>query len=331
MRPGWVARRPLLLGTGAAALAGRASAQGGSAEAWPARTVRIVVGFAPGGPSDTYARLLAPELQAIWGQPVVVENRAGANGVIGTEAVARADPDGTTLLSTATNHAMNAAAYAHLPYDTIGSFASVCLTATAPTVLVVNPGRVPAQDLQGFVAYARAHPGEVSYATSGAGGAGHFAGEMFKTRAMLDMPHIPYRGTAPAVQDLIAGNVAASFATLTTVLTVIKAGRLRAIAVAMRERVPLLPDTPTFEEGGYPGFEADVWYGILAPARTPAPLVARIARDIQSIQAKPAFRKALAEQASLPAVAGPEEFAALIRREVPQWMAVAREAHITVE
>ncbi|MBL6457693.1 tripartite tricarboxylate transporter substrate binding protein [Belnapia sp. T6] len=319
------ARRPLLL-----ALPGLALAAGARAQAWPARPVRIVVGFAPGGPSDTYARMLATELQAIWGQPVVVENRAGANGVIGTEAVARSAADGYTLLSTATNHTMNAAAYPRLPYDTVADFTAVCLTATAPTVLVIHP-KLGATDLAGFVAHTKAHPGAVGYATSGAGGAGHFAGELFKRRAGLDMPHIPYRGTAPAVQDLLAGNVPASFATLTTVLVHIRSGGLRAIAVATRERVPPLPDTPTFEESGYPGFEANVWYGILAPAGLPEAITTRIAVDIQSIQARPAFRKALADQASLPATGGPAEFAALIRREVPQWQAVAHDAGITVD
>ncbi|SHJ40030.1 Tripartite-type tricarboxylate transporter, receptor component TctC [Roseomonas rosea] len=319
-------RRALLLG--AAGMAAASSAA--HAQAWPARSVRVVVGFPPGGPADTYARLLAPELQALWGQPVVVENRPGAYGVIGTEAVARAAPDGHTLLFTATNHTTNAAAFPRLPYDTVGGFTPIAMTATAPTVLIVAPG-FPARSLKEFEAYVRAHPGEVGYATSGAGGAGHFAGEMYKHRAALDMPHIPYRGTAAALQDMMGGSVPASFATLTTVLPFIRAGTLRAIAVATLDRVPPLPDTPTFAELGYAGYEANVWYGMLAPANLPRPLVSRIAEDMRAIQSQPAFVKALADQASLPATGGPEEFAALIRREVPEFTAVAREAKITVE
>jgi tripartite-type tricarboxylate transporter receptor subunit TctC len=199
-------RRALLLGT--AGLAAAASSRA-AARSWPTRTVRVVVGFPPGGPADTYARLLVPELQALWGQPVVVENRPGANGVIGTEVVSRAAPDGHTLLFTATNHTTNAAAYARLPYDTIEGFTPIALTATAPTVLIVGSS-FPATTLKEFEAYARAHPGEVGYATSGAGGAGHFAGELYKHRSGLNMPHIPYGGTAAALQDMLGGNVPAS-------------------------------------------------------------------------------------------------------------------------
>jgi tripartite-type tricarboxylate transporter receptor subunit TctC len=324
--PGTLPRRFLLSAAGGLAISRTAWAQ-----AWPSRPVRILVGFAAGGPTDLIARLMAPELQLLWGQPVIIENRPGANAIIATEAAARAAPDGHTLFFAAGNHTTNPAVYARLPYDTARDLAPVAVAALAPTVLLVNQA-TPYRNVADLVAAAKARPGVISYATSGTGGVGHFAGEMFKQAAGVDLPHVAYRGTAPALQDLVAGIVPISFATLSTALPLIRDNRLRPIAVATANRLPMLPEVPSFAEAGYPGFEAtSVWYGLMAPAGLPPELIRRMADDVAAVLRKPELREKFEAQACIPGDEGPAAFSHRIRRELPLWADLARAASIKVD
>jgi tripartite-type tricarboxylate transporter receptor subunit TctC len=293
--------RRLLLGAGLAIAAPGI----GRAQAWPSRPIRVLVGFSAGGPTDLIARMVAPDLQALWGQPIVIENRPGANAIIATEAAARAEADGHTLFFGAGNHTTNPAVYSKLPYETERAFAPIAVAALAPTVLLVHPGT---------------------------GGIGHFAGEMFKQAASVDLTHVSYRGTAPALQDLLAGVVPTSFATLSTALPLIRDGRLRTIATATESRLPMLPEVPTFAEGGYQGFEAtSVWYGLMAPAGVPSPLIQRIAADMAKVLASPALREKMQFQACIPGDEGPDDFAVRIKRELPLWAGIARKASIKLD
>jgi tripartite-type tricarboxylate transporter receptor subunit TctC len=319
--------RRLLLGAGLAIAAPGI----GRAQAWPSRPIRVLVGFSAGGPTDLIARMVAPDLQALWGQPIVIENRPGANAIIATEAAARAEADGHTLFFGAGNHTTNPAVYSKLPYETERAFAPIAVAALAPTVLLVHPG-TPYRSIADIVKAAKEKPGQIGYATSGTGGIGHFAGEMFKQAASVDLTHVSYRGTAPALQDLLAGVVPTSFATLSTALPLIRDGRLRTIATATESRLPMLPEVPTFAEGGYQGFEAtSVWYGLMAPAGVPSPLIQRIAADMAKVLASPALREKMQFQACIPGDEGPDDFAVRIKRELPLWAGIARKASIKLD
>ncbi|MCR0985826.1 tripartite tricarboxylate transporter substrate-binding protein [Roseomonas populi] len=277
------------------------------------------------------ARLMAPELQFLWGQPVIIENRPGANAIVATEAAARAAPDGHTLLLAAGNHTTNPAVYARLPYDTERDFAPVAVAALAPTVLLVNPA-TPYRTVAELVAAAKARPGAIGYATSGTGGVGHFAGEMLKQAAGVDLPHVAYRGTAPALQDLVSGVVPVSFATLSTALPLIRDNRLRPVAIATASRLPMLPGVPSFVEAGYAGFEAtSVWYGLMAPAGLSPDLVRRLADDAAAVLRKPELREKFEAQACIPGDEGPAAFSERIRRELPLWEDLARASSIRVD
>ncbi|SHJ40098.1 Tripartite-type tricarboxylate transporter, receptor component TctC [Roseomonas rosea] len=321
-----ISRRAVLGGLGAVALPSAGRAQPG----WPDRPVRIIVGFVPGGPSDTIARLLAPKLQAAWGQPVIVENRAGADGVIATESVVRSPADGHVLLHAAMNLLTSAIVHTNVPYDVLRDLTPIYQTASSPTGLLVHPS-LPVRTVAELVAYAKARPHELSYSTSGAGGSGHFAGEIFKAATKTEIEHVAYRGTAPALQDLIAGQVKVSFSTMTTALVMVKEGRARALAVTSEQRMAQLPDVPTFTESGYPTLNASVWYGLFAPSGTPRPVVDRIADDADTALKTPEFRRFLDEQASLPGGKGPGPFRQQVEREMTQWRRVAEETGIRME
>ncbi|TDH60036.1 tripartite tricarboxylate transporter substrate binding protein [Dankookia rubra] len=301
---------------GAAFLAPAARAQ-----AWPLRPVRLVVPFPPGGPADALARLLAERLAEGWGQPVVVENRGGAGGNIGAEAVARAAPDGHTLLVCASSHVQGAALYTRLAFDPVRDFTPVAQLAYYSLVLVLHPS-VPAADLAGFEALLRAHPGQVTVASAGIGTPTHLTAELFRSRAGVEFTHVPFGGAAPAHAALLGGQVQAMFHNPVMAVPAVQAGRLHALATTGAARALALPDVPTLAESGYPGFDSGTWYAVLGPAGLPAPVVARIEADLRRIVALPAVRERLAAQSMEPRDLGPDRLAAVMRDELARWTEV---------
>ena len=314
-------RRALLAGTAAWLVVTAARSQGG-------KTLRLIVPFPPGGSSDILARAVGTKVAAALGQPLLIDNRPGAGGSIGATEAARAEPDGNTLLM---GHigtlAVNPALYPKLPYDPLKSFVPVALVARVPNVLVVNASS-SIRSLAELVARARAEPGRLSYSSGGNGSAAHVTFEYLKLKAGFPMLHIPYRGTVPSVTDLLAGNVDATFTGSPAVLPYVKSGRLRALAVSSLQRLPTLPEVPTVAESGYAGFDADQWYGIVAPAATPQPVVARLNAEIDSALQQPAVAQQLAIEGALPMPGSPKAFADLIAREIPRWAAVVKAAHM---
>ena len=297
------------------------------AQAWPGRPVRIVVPFPAGGTTDIVARLISVELSQTWGQPVLVENRAGAGGVVGTEAVARSTPDGYTLLmGTVGTHAINPplfeASRQRLPYRPLDDFVPITNVAAVPNVMVV-PAALPVATVAEFITLARRRPGALNMASSGNGTSIHLTGELFKSRTGTFMVHLPYRGSAPALQDLIAGHVQVMFDNLPSALPHIRGGRLRALAVTSREPSPALPGVPTIERAaGLEGFDASSWFGLFAPAGTPAEIVARVQQDVARILATAPMRERFAMQGAQPVGDAPAQFAAFIRRETDKWTQV---------
>jgi tripartite-type tricarboxylate transporter receptor subunit TctC len=288
----------------------------------------MIVPFTPGGSTDILARALAPKLALALGQNVVVDNKPGAGGSLGAGEAAKAEADGNTLLM---GHigtlAVNPAIYPKLAYDPIKSFAPVAWVARVPNVLVV-PASAPAKTFQEFIARARAQPGKFTFSSGGNGSAAHITFEYLKLRTRVFMLHIPYRGTAPSVTDLIAGQVDATFTGAPAVLPHIKSGRLRALAVSSPQRIAALPDVPTVAESGYPGFEADQWYGVVAPAGTPAAVVARLNAEINKALALPDVAQQLALEGAVPMPGPPLVFAELIQREIPRWAEVVKAGNV---
>ncbi len=321
-----LARRAL----GALLLAGAAS--GARAQAWPARPIRIVVPFPPGGSTDLLARRIAERMTPRLGQTVLVENRAGAGGTTGADMVAKSPPDGYTLLAGVTgSNAIAASLFPNLPYDPVRDFAPVSRLVSAPLVLVVNPQH-PARDLAGFVAAARAAAANpITYATPGNGTSMHLAAELFSQTARVPLTHVPYRGSAQATTDLIAGQVQSSFADFLVSLPHIRAGALRAIAVTSAQRHPLLPEVPTIAEQGFPGFEALSWQGLFAPAGTPAPILARLHTEVAEALSAPEIRDPFAQQGFVVAASPPDDFAAFVRAEVEKWRGVVRAGNIRAD
>jgi len=300
------------------------------AQAWPTRPLRLVVPFTPGGSTDILARALGQALAESLGQPVVIENKPGAGGAIGAEAVARAQPDGYTLLM---GHigtlAVNPSLYPKLGYRPLEDFATVALVADVPNVLAVFPG-LPVKSVAELVALARAKPGALGYASGGAGSAAHLAGASFALATRTELLHVPYRGTAPALTDLIGGQVAMTMTGLPPLQPHLKSGALRALGVAARARLPQLPELPTVAEAGVAGFEATQWYGVVVPARTPRPIVEMLAAQVLKALDGPALRRRLEDEGAAPNALGPEPFRALIRAEIERWAKVVKEADIRV-
>ncbi|HUQ76683.1 MAG TPA: tripartite tricarboxylate transporter substrate binding protein [Burkholderiales bacterium] len=307
-------------------IAGAAAAQG-----YPDRVVRVLVGYPPGGGTDLVARLVAQPLSERWKQPVVVENRPGANAIIATEAVVKAKPDGYTLLmGYATELALNPATHKALPYDPVRDLAPIAQLASAPLVLAVHP-TLAAQNVRELIALAKAKPGALSYSSSGSGSVHHFAGELFKLRSGADIVHVPYKGSGPATADAVSGQVQVTFASVASVLRFVQAGRLRALAVTSRERSPQLADVPTAIESGVPDVELTSWYGLLAPAGTPADVIKRVAADVAAVLALPEVKKGFAAQGLDMAQSSPEAFAAFIREEAAKYARIARASNIQQE
>ncbi|MDI3307332.1 MAG: tripartite tricarboxylate transporter substrate binding protein [Acetobacteraceae bacterium] len=299
------------------------------AAGWPDRPVRLIVGYPAGGPTDFAARILQDPLQSAWGQPLVIENRPGASSIIATEAVARSAPDGYTLLLAASVHSSNPAVYSRLPYDSLKDFAPIVLIYSSPTVLFTGPDS-PLRTAHDVVEAAKGRGG-LAYATSGNGSSGHFAGEMFKRKAGIELTPIAYRGAAPALQDVIGGRVPITFSTLSGAIGLVRDGKLRPIAICGPQRVEILPGVPTLEESGLGIPDTSPWYGLIAPAGTPEPIIRRVAGDVQALLKKPDFVRRIVEQGGIPSGEGPEEFAARIRREMAETSEVAQAAGIKVD
>ncbi len=320
-----VLRRTLLAAPAAAAAApSRATAQ-----AFPNRPIRIISPYAPGGFNDVLSRLIGQKLGEALGQTVVVDNRPGANTIIGTGLVARAEPDGHTLLMAALPFVVNPSLY-RLPYDPIRDFTPVALITTVPNVLVVHPS-LPVHTVRELIEYAAANPGKLTFGSVGTGSSYHMAGELFKTLTGVDMLHVPYRGSAPAMTDLLAGRFEVFFANLVSVIPHIRSGRLRALAVTAPERSSVLPELPTIAEAGVPGFNASSWYGLVGPAGMPGEVVERLNGAINAITAMPAVRAQLLRDGAEPLSGTPAEFASTIAEGIRLWGDVVRRRGIKVE
>ena len=301
-------------------VAGAASAQPN----YPSKAIRYVVPFPAGGPLDIVARAIGQDLNKAWNQPVIIDNRPGAGGNIGADYVAKAAPDGYTILMGAVStHAINPTLYSKLPYDPIKDFAPVTLITSVPNVLVVHPS-LPVKTVKDLIALAKARPGQLNFASGSTGSAGHLAGELFNSMAGVQMTHIPYKGAAPAVIDLIAGHVSLMFDNLASALPNIKAQRVRAIAVTTLTRSPLLPIVPTISESGLKGFDVSTWFGIFAPAGTPPELVNKLNVEVVRILHTNEMRERLAALGAEPAGNKPDDFLAFIKAEIPKYAKVIK-------
>lgn len=298
------------------------------AQGWPNKPIRLVVPFTPGGSSDILGRAIGQKLAESLGQPVIIDNVPGAGGSVGADKVAKAAPDGYTLLM---GHigtlAVNPAIYPKLPYDPVRDFAPVAWVANVPNVLVVHP-KVPAQNLRELVTYAKARPGRLNYGSGGNGSAAHLATEYLKLQTGTFIVHVPYRGAAPAVGDLVVGQTDLLFTGAPALISFIKSGQLRALAVSSKTRLPALPEVPTVAESGYPGFEADQWYGVVAPAGTPADIVRQLNTHINQALSSPELKTRLASEGAIAVPTTPEAYGALIRREIERWKPVVKAGNI---
>ncbi len=314
---------------GALALAAGAQAQQ-AAQAFPNKPITIVVPASPGGAIDIAARLIGARFTAAWGQPVTIENKGGAAGMLGSDFVAKAAPDGHTLALVASSHAINPSLYKKLPFDTIKGFEPVAQTHVVPLMLVVNKD-IPAKNVTELVGYLKGHPGQASYASSGNGGAPHMSAELFKSMAGVDIAHVPYKGSTAAHPDLIAGRTALMFDTVAAVAPQVKGGKLRALAVTTPRRSGLFPELPTMAEAGLKGYETSTWGGLLAPAGTPKDVVAKLNAEVNKALAAPEVREKLVAAGIEPAGGTPQQFSDFIQSEMARWAKVASSAGIQPE
>ena len=310
-----------------ALLAGGATAVPAAlAQTWPVKPMRIVVPFPPGGGTDIGTRILAQKLQEAWGQAVVVENKPGAAGIVGTELVAKSAPDGYTfMMGNIGTHAINVSLYKQLSYDPVKDFAPVSMVADLPLLLLVHPS-VPANSVQELIALAKSQPGKLNFSSSGAGGSMHVAAELFKSMAGVDMVHIPYKGGAPAVADLISGQVPLSFATVLETIQFVKAGKVRALAVTNNRRSVALPDLPTISESGLPGYQSISWLALFAPAGTPKDIVNKASIETMRILKLPDVRERLLAQGAEPIGSTPEQLATILAGDIAKYARVIRES-----
>ena len=297
---------------------------------WPLRMVRIVVPFPPGGSTDITARLVGNRLQEVWGQTVVIENKPGAGGNIASEMVAHSDPDGYTIFIVGPGLATNQFLYPSLSYDPIGDFAPVTLLITQPNVMCV-PNSKPAKSVKEFIAYCNDNRGKVTYASSGNGTTLHLSGELFKRLANVEMTHIPYRGGALAINDLLPGRVDVSFDNMPSIIGHVRAGAVRALAVTTKERVPVVPDLPTIAEAGVPGFDVSSWFGFFVPVKTPAEIIAKLNADTNAALAHASVKPRFDDLGATPRGTTPGQLAAFLKSEIDKWGPVIRDARIRVE
>jgi tripartite-type tricarboxylate transporter receptor subunit TctC len=298
-----------------------------SAQSYPTKPVRMIVPFAPGGGTDVVGRLIGQKLGDMWHVPVVFDNRPGAGSTVGTAMTAKAPPDGYTIGVTSMSLAINATLYRTLPYDPIRDLAPVILAARAPNVLVVHPS-VAAHTVKELITLAKSRPGQFNFSSSGTGGVSHLSAEMFRAAAGIDIVHVPYRGAGPAMTALIGGETQIMMATTPVALPQMKANRLRAIAISSSQRSPLAPALPTIAEAGFPGFETDTWYGLLAPAHTPAAVVRRINVDTGRVLELPDMKGVLEQQGAQPAGGSPDDFRRFIQSEIEKWGKAIRAAKV---
>ncbi|MBA3504909.1 MAG: tripartite tricarboxylate transporter substrate binding protein [Betaproteobacteria bacterium] len=324
-------RRVVGIATAVALAALSATPFAGAQATYPTKPIRIVVPFPAGGTTDILARAVAQRLSETLGQPAVVDNRPGAGGNIGAELVAKAPADGHTLLmGTVGTHAINASLYSKMPYDHVRDFAPIILVAGVPNVLVVHPS-VPVGSVKELIAYAKANPGKLNFASSGSGTSIHLAGELFKTMAGVQMAHVPYKGSAPAVTDLLGGQVQLMFDNLPSALPHIKAGKLKALAVTSATRAAALPDVPTIAESGLAGFDATSWFGLLAPAGTPQPIIARLNNEVAKWLASAEAKEKMAGLGANTAGHSTDEFVRHIAAETSKWAKVVKESGAKVD
>jgi tripartite-type tricarboxylate transporter receptor subunit TctC len=299
------------------------------ADTYPSKPIKIIVPFGAGGFTDVTARIIQKELAPVMGQPIIIENRPGAGSTIGTDVVAKAAPDGYTLVMISTTHVISPHLYKKMPYDAIRDFAPVMKLGEGPYVLVVNPS-LPVKSVAELVAYAKAHPKEVYFASSGNGSSQHLVGALFMTMTGAPLTHVPYKGSSGAMQDLLGGQVKVSFVGMPNALPQVHSGKLRALAVTTRTRAAELPDVPTMEEAGVKGYEATIWLGLLAPKGTPPEVVRKIHDDVARVLSTPEARKVVHAAGVEVATSTPEEFGALLQSEFDRWGKVVRETGATV-
>jgi tripartite-type tricarboxylate transporter receptor subunit TctC len=313
--------------TGALALACCGAA---FAQSYPSKAVRMIVPFPPGGGTDYTARLIGQKLSETWKQPVVIENRPGASTIIGSDLVAKSAPDGYTLLMGSTNHTINPSLIAKLPYDTIRDFTPITVALTSSYVLVVHPS-LPAKSVKELIALARARKGEINYSSSGTSGPQHLAGELFKVMAKIDLVHVPFKGSGPAVTALVGGHVQMQFATPPSALPYLTEGRLRPLAVSSAKRSESFPELPTIAEAALPGYEAVTWWGLLGPARLPREIVTKIHADVVKVVQLPDVRERLAREGVTAAATTPEQFQAMIDRDIVLHAKIVKTANIRID
>jgi tripartite-type tricarboxylate transporter receptor subunit TctC len=295
-----------------------------AAQTYPIKPIRMVVPFPPGGGIDTVARIISPKLAESLGQSIIVDNRSGgAGGTVGTEFVAKAAPDGYTLLATFASHAMNAALYTRLGFDTLNDFAPITLIATVPNILVVNPS-LPVRTVKDLIALAKKRPGEILYASVGSGTPAHLSAELFNLMAGTKMTHVAYKGAAPSIIALISGETQLTFTTVLVALPYVKSGRLRAIAVASTGRAAVMPEVPTIDESGLRGYESNAWYGLLAPAKTPQSAIEQLHREMVKVLQLAEIRDSFKNQGAEPVGNTPDQFRAIIRTEIEKWRKVVQ-------
>jgi tripartite-type tricarboxylate transporter receptor subunit TctC len=318
-------RRQIVLAA-LAAVAASAAPLTATAQAYPAKPITIVVPFSAGGTTDILARVIGQALNKELGQSVIVDNRAGAGGNIGGALAAKAAADGYTLfMGTVGTHAINQSLYKKMPFDPVKDFAPLTRVAMVPNLLVANPAK-PYKSVQELIAFAKANRGKVNFGSSGSGSSIHLSGELFNALARVDMVHVPYKGSAPAVSDLLGGQIDIMFDNLPSAIQHVRAGKLRPLAVTTAKRSPELPDVPTIAEAGVPGYEATSWFGMFAPAATPAPVVAKLNAALVKVLADPEVKKKLAEQGAEPYSEKPEQFAEFIRKETAKWSKVVKDS-----
>lgn len=322
-------RHSFLRAAVAAALFG-AAATASLAQSWPNKSITIVVPATPGGAIDLTARLIGARLTAAWGQAVNIENKGGAAGMLGSDQVAKASPDGHTLALVASSHSINPSLYKKLPFDTLKAFEPVALTHVVPLVLAVN-NDLPAKTVAELIAHLKANPGKYSYASSGSGGAPHMSAELFKTMAGVDLAHVPYKGSTAAHPDLIAGRTVVMFDTVAAIAALVKAGKVRGLAVTTARRSAALPDLPTMAEAGMRGYETSTWGGLLAPAGTPKDVLAKLNAEVNKALVSPEVRERLVAAGIEPAGGSAQQFAEFIQSEMARWAKVAQAAGVQAE
>ena len=324
-------RMPSFIHAGVAVVLALIAGAAVAAESYPAKTVRIVVPFAAGGSTDLLARSIAQRLNEAWKQPVIVDNRAGGGGIVGSDHVAKSAPDGyTILMGTPTTLAVAASLYAKLPYDPQRDFAPVTEIAFIPQLLSVHP-TIPTRSAKELVALARSRPGDLNYGSAGSGSTSHMAMELFLSMAKVKMTHVPYKGTGPALTDLLGGHLSLMFDVIMTTLPHMQAGKLRTIGISSLERHPVTPNVPTIAESGYPGYEALVWFGFVAPAKTPPEIVRRVQEEVGRALKTPAMRDLLGSQGLVIVANTPAEFGKRVGVEIVKWRKVIQEAGIKLE